>query len=105
MKSDKLMQKEICIILDDSGMSTSFDTSNINIEWKDIFCAKEFKSGFAIYVNKTSGQVIPKRFLTADDIYLIREILTRNMENRKLALKKQINESITEEIKSIYGIH
>ncbi|WP_010243241.1 YcxB family protein [Acetivibrio cellulolyticus] len=88
MKSDKLMQKEICIILDDSGMSTSFDTSNINIEWKDIFCAKEFKSGFAIYLNKTSGQVIPKRFLTADDIYLIREILTKNIESRKLTLKK-----------------
>lgn len=40
MKSDKLMQKEVSIILDDSGMSTSFDTSNINIEKRKLTLKK-----------------------------------------------------------------
>lgn len=90
VKNDILFQKELDYELSDNGLIVNCEANHIENNWEDIYVIKEFKSSFGIFTSSSTRFILPKRFFKDNsEIDLLKEIMKRNIEKKKLKLKKQ----------------
>lgn len=87
--TDTIAQQEQSYIITDDGIDISTVSGTGKVNWNEVYRAKEYKTGFAVYVASNKAFIIPKRAFADDgQIRLFKEILGAHLEPAKVKIKK-----------------
>ena len=86
--SNKLMQAENDVIMDEAGLHISAEHGNTNIVWNNVSKAAESKNGFYVYIANMQAFIIPKRLLSAEEEATIRSLIQTHLPPEKNKLNR-----------------
>jgi len=75
--SDKFLQEEQTITIDENQITIATRSSTFNVEWKELYKGVETKRHFFLYIAKVKAIVIPKEQINAQGAAFIREQLSK----------------------------
>ncbi|MCL1920153.1 MAG: YcxB family protein [Kiritimatiellaeota bacterium] len=74
----------------DAGFRSESEAGTFNCGYDKLFKVCESKAAFYVYLSSLQAIIVPKRcFENTDDIRVLREIFVRNMDKKKLRLRRQ----------------
>lgn len=82
--SDKLMQEECEFIVNENGIIEKTSKGETRIEFSDILKFEEDIYSIYIFIGKFRAYVIPKRYITAEEQKMIKEIIEIGKNDKKL---------------------
>lgn len=71
-KNNKRIQAEYEYKIDEQNIRVKGEKSTMTIPWTDLYKVSESKTNLFFWLNKKQAQIVPKRYLSADELEVIR---------------------------------
>lgn len=65
-KGDKFLQEEQTVYMNNESIVLSTPSSNLKVDWKDLFIISENKNYFFLYISNFKAILIPKRYINTN---------------------------------------
>jgi tetratricopeptide (TPR) repeat protein len=82
-QNDKQIQKEQHYIINPEGLQFSTENSYTNLSWDEVSSFEESKNNFLIFISLAKSYILPKRYLTENEIIFLKDITKNNIKMSK----------------------
>lgn len=86
-ESNALLKNETEYQISDSGFATNNVHGSSNYTWNELYKFCEGKTAFYLFMAQNQGHVIPKRYISLEDMKVFKDIIKSNVNKKKIHMR------------------